>query len=145
MPERSRRWTDVDPAVSEAMSRVGSKDTKPEMVVRRLAHAMGYRFRLHQKDLPGTPDLVFPSRRKAIFVHGCFWHGHSDPECKLARMPKSRVEFWQEKVDRNRARDHRSETALKELCWQVLTVWECETKVRDRDDLARRLKGFLEG
>jgi len=108
----ARRWKDVDPAVSEAMSRVRSKNTAPEMTVRRMVHAMGYRFRLHRKDLPGSPDLVFPSRRKVIFVHGCFWHGHEDPNCRRARIPKSRVEFWSAKVKRNKQRDAANIDAL---------------------------------
>jgi DNA mismatch endonuclease, patch repair protein len=145
MPERSRRWADVDPVVSHAMSRVPSKDTTPELVVRKLAHALGYRFRLHRKDLPGTPDLVFPSRRKVVFVHGCFWHGHTDPSCRLSRTPKSRMGFWQAKLERNRARDARNETALREAGWDVLTVWECELAVRDRDALASRLSSWLDG
>ena len=90
---------------SERMSRVRGKDTKPELLVRRLVHGMGYRYRLHRRDLPGTPDLVFPGRRKVIFVHGCFWHRHPDPACKLARLPKSRTDFWLPKLEGNRARD----------------------------------------
>lgn len=143
MPERSRRLPGVDPAISEAMSRVRSKDTTPEMVVRRLAHSLGYRFRLHRKDLAGTPDLVFPSRGKVVFVHGCFWHGHDDPNCKRARTPKSRVEFWENKVKRNRARDASSIAALEDAGWQVLVVWECETPIGKRHDLEQRLKNFL--
>lgn len=143
MPERSRRWANVDPAVSHAMSRVRSKGTTPEMVVRKLTHALGYRFRLHRRDLPGTPDLVFPGRRKVVFVHGCFWHGHHDPSCKLARRPKSRIEFWEAKVKGNHARDARNEMALREGNWNVLTIWECETKARDRDRLIERLREFL--
>lgn len=94
---------------SERMSRVRSKNTVPELAVRRLVHALGYRFRLHRRDLPGTPDLAFPGHHKAIFVHGCFWHRHPDPDCKLARMPKSRQEFWKLKLEGNRARDLRNE------------------------------------
>lgn len=108
------------------------KDTKPEMIVRRLAHGMGYRYRLHRKGLPGKPDLVFESRRKVIFVHGCFWHHHPDPGCKIARLPKSRLDFWLPKLDANRVRDDRDEKALENLGWRVLTVWECELKDEER-------------
>jgi DNA mismatch endonuclease, patch repair protein len=108
------------------MSRVRGKDTTPEMRVRRAAHALGLRFRLHRKDLPGKPDLVFPKHRVALFVHGCFWHRH--PACSKASMPKSRKEFWREKFDANVARDARAEAALEKMGWRVVKVWECETK-----------------
>lgn len=113
------------------------------MIVRRMAHAMGYRYRFHRKDLPGSPDLVFPGRRKVVFVHGCFWHSHSDPDCRFARTPKTRIEFWTAKIARNIARDAASAGALKAAGWQVLTVWECETKVRDREPLSNGLREFL--
>lgn len=121
------------------MARVGSKDTMPEIVVRQLLHAMGYRFRLHRRDLPGTPDVVLPRLGKAIFVHGCFWHGHSG--CRLGRLPKSRLEYWGPKIAANRARDARKATALRRAGWSVATVWECETRRPDR--LAARLLRFL--
>lgn len=108
------------------MSRVRGKHTKPEWIVRRAAHARGLRFRLHRKDLPGHPDLVFPKYRVALFVHGCFWHRH--PGCAKASTPKSRTEFWQGKFDANVARDARGEAELRALGWRVLTIWECETK-----------------
>jgi len=127
---------------SERMSRVRGRDTKPEMLVRRLVHAMGYRFRLHRKDLPGKPDLVFPTRRKVIFVHGCFWHRHSDAACRLARMPKSKLDFWGPKLENNRKRDAVIRARLEELGWSVLVIWECETS--DRDALRARIGGFLE-
>ena len=121
------------------MAAVRSKDTKPEMLVRRAAHALGYRFRLHRKDLPGKPDLVFPSRKAVIFVDGCYWHGH---DCKRgARMPKTNVEYWQAKIARNMKRDANNIATLEADGWQVLTIWECE--LNDRDDLARRLQEFL--
>jgi DNA mismatch endonuclease (patch repair protein) len=113
------------------------------MVVRRLVHALGYRFRLHRRDLPGSPDLAFPVRRKVIFVHGCFWHRHTDPSCKLARMPKSRPEFWGPKLEGNRTRDERDLRALSAMGWNALEVWECELK--SKDELARRITDFLEG
>lgn len=125
---------------SEIMSRVRAKDTKPEMVVRRMLHAAGYRYRLHARDLPGKPDLVFPGRRKVVFINGCFWHRHRG--CALARLPKSRTEFWTEKLERNRERDERNVEALREQGWEVLTVWECE--VRDPATLMPRVVAFLE-
>ena len=123
------------------MSRIRSKGMKPEMIVRRLLHGMGYRYRLHRKDLPGKPDLVFVSRRKVLFVHGCFWHQHGDPLCKIARMPKTRLEYWIPKLERNVQRDLEHQAALAALGWKVLTVWECQT--RDTAALAERLVGFL--
>ncbi|MNZ90184.1 Very short patch repair protein [compost metagenome] len=122
------------------MSRVGSKDTKPELVVRRLVFAMGYRYRLHSKHLPGSPDLVFPGRKKVIFVNGCFWHGHLG--CRYGRLPKSRVEFWQAKIDRNRERDRENIASLEADGWRVLTVWQCELK--DIETLANRLNEFIQ-
>jgi len=126
-------------ARSERMSRVKAKDTKPEMKLRRLVHGLGFRYRLHRRDLPGTPDLVFPRRRAVIFMHGCFWHRH--PGCGLTRMPKSRVEFWRTKLEANRERDLRHQQALAELGWRVLVVWECE--LRDLDAVAREVEAFL--
>ena len=128
---------------SERMSRVYSKDTKPEMRVRRLVHGMGYRHRLHAKDLPGRPDLVFRPRRKAIFVHGCFWHRHEG--CSRNRMPKSpeRREYWRTKLNGNVQRDRRHLDALEIMGWRTLVVWECETTASDR--LSERLRSFLDG
>lgn len=126
---------------SERMSRVRGRDTKPEMLVRRLAHGMGYRYRLHRRDLPGSPDLVFPSRMKVIFVHGCFWHRHLDPECKLARLPKSKLDFWGPKLETNRERDERNLVLLAELGWDVLVIWECQTN--NREELQARIREFL--
>ena len=121
------------------MGRIRSKNTKPERVVRSLLHRMGYRFRLHRQDLPGTPDIVLPRYRAAILVHGCYWHRHAG--CKYAYTPKSRADFWQKKFDENVARDRRDRCALKHLGWRVLVVWECETQ--DHPKLARRLHRFL--
>jgi DNA mismatch endonuclease (patch repair protein) len=109
------------------------------MRVRRTAHILGYRFRLHRRGLPGTPDLVFPGRMKAIFVHGCFWHRHGG--CKLATVPKSRTAFWLQKFRANRLRDRRAITSLKRAGWGVLVIWDCET--RDASVLAQKLKNFL--
>ena len=129
-------------ARSERMARIRGKDTKPEMLVRRLVHSMGYRYRLHRRDLPGTPDLTFSSRRKIIFVHGCFWHRHPDSACKLSRVPKSRLEFWLPKLEANAARDMVNEASLREAGWDVLTVWECDLK--DLAALKLKLEKFLE-
>lgn len=128
---------------SERMARVRGRDSKPEMLVRRLVHRMGYRFRLHRKDLPGTPDLVFPRLRKAVFVHGCFWHRHPDTACKLARMPKSRLDFWGPKLHGNRERDFRNQEQLTRLGWQFLIVWECE--IGHKEQLENKLRAFLTG
>lgn len=111
---------------SRLMSRVKSKDTSPEMIVRRTAHSMGLRFRTHRRDLPGTPDLVMPRRRLAVFVDGCFWHRH--PECRKASMPKSNVAFWEEKFCRNVERDAQNRLALESRGWNVSRIWECEAR-----------------
>ena len=124
---------------SALMGRIGSKNTAPELVVRRLLHSLGYRFRLHRKDLPGKPDIVLPGRRKAIFVHGCFWHAHG---CRIGQPPKSRPEFWEPKLARNCDRDRQNEAALRNAGWDVATIWQCETK--DRTDLLNRLQKFLQ-
>ena len=109
---------------SEIMRAVGSRDTTPELAVRRIAHGQGYRYSLHARDLPGTPDIVFRTRRKAIFVHGCFWHGH---RCGKGRLPKTRTEYWSEKIAGNRLRDRKAVRRLKAAGWQTLTIWGCET------------------
>jgi len=124
---------------SENMRRIGPKDTTPEMCVRRLVHGLGFRYRLHCRDLPGKPDLVFPSRKKVIFVNGCFWHRH--PGCPYAYTPKTRVEFWTAKLDGNRMRDLRNLEILEKQGWKALTVWECETI--DVERLTRLLRRFL--
>lgn len=126
---------------SERMGRIKGKDTKPEMLVRRLTYRMGYRYRLHGKGLPGHPDLVFAGRKKIIFVHGCFWHRHEN--CRLARLPKSRLDFWEPKLERNKARDEAAMRELAEKGWQVLVIWECE--LHDLGRLEHRIKAFLEG
>ncbi len=115
------------PAIRSAlMARIRGKDTKPEIAVRRFLHAMGYRFRLHRRDLPGTPDIVLPGRRQVILVHGCFWHGHEG--CRYAVMPKTRPDFWRAKIEANRARDGLALAALVASGWDVWTVWECEVR-----------------
>lgn len=124
---------------SERMALVRGKDTKPELIVRSLIHGLGYRYRLHWRELPGTPDLVFTSKRKVIFVHGCFWHRHAN--CSLARLPKSRKEFWETKLQGNVERDARNMRALKRDGWRVLLIWECELK--DMSRLTKRIGRFL--
>lgn len=128
---------------SENMRRIRSKDTRPEMLVRRLVFALGYRYRLHYGKLPGKPDLVFPGRRKVIFVHGCFWHQHDDPDCPIRRQPQSNLDYWQDKLRKNRERDVRNQLALRENGWDILVIWECQLK--DREQLETRLRRFLEG
>jgi DNA mismatch endonuclease (patch repair protein) len=123
---------------SANMSAVKCRNTQPEMLVRTLSHRMGYRFRLHYSALPGKPDLAFPARRKAIFVHGCFWHGHT---CKRGTRPKTRADFWRRKITGNAARDARQIAMLKAAGWRSLVVWECETKKAER--LCARLRLFL--
>lgn len=123
------------------MSLIRSKDTRPERQVRSFLHRLGYRFRLHRADLPGKPDIVLPGRRAVIFVHGCFWHGHRDPSCKLARSPKSRTEYWGPKLERNAARDAAHRAALEQAGWKVLELWECQ--LRRNEDLEPTLRRFL--
>lgn len=124
---------------SERMRLVRSRDTKPEMQVRRMLHGLGYRFRIHYNKLPGKPDIVLPSRRKAIFVHGCFWHRHAN--CRHARLPKSRKDYWLPKLERNRVRDATTQRRLRRDGWSVMVVWECQLKNSER--LAGRFKRFL--
>lgn len=127
---------------SEIMARVKSGDTRPEMVVRRIVHGLGYRYRLHRRDLPGTPDLVLPRHRKVIFVHGCFWHQHRCP--RGDRRPKSNQEYWIPKLQRNVQRDRRARRQLNRLGWSVLVVWECQTTQKHREKLIAKLTRFLE-
>lgn len=124
---------------SRIMRAVKGKDTTPELIVRRMVHAMGYRFRLHRKDLPGKPDIVFPKRRKVIFVHGCFWHGH---DCvRGTRIPKANADYWSSKITRNGLRDKANVAALKRLGWRTAIIWECELKLPEW--VRRRLAKFL--
>ena len=127
---------------SANMRAIRSKDMKPEMAVRKLLHRLGYRYRLHRHDLPGRPDLVFSSRRKVIFVHGCFWHQHRKKDCKLVRKPKSNTDYWLPKLERNVKRDRKHRKSLKKEGWDVLVIWECEVKKGER--LGRQLQKFLE-
>ncbi len=121
------------------MGRVRQQHTKPEVIVRSLAHSLGYRFRLHRRDLPGSPDLVFPKRRKAIFVHGCFWHQH--PGCRKATTPKSNEDYWQKKFAQNVERDHKAIAELTRMGWASMIVWECQTS--DINALSATLAAFL--
>jgi DNA mismatch endonuclease (patch repair protein) len=125
---------------SERMGRVRCKDTKPELIVRRLVHSLGFRYRLHDGKLPGKPDLVFSGRRKVIFVHGCFWHRHG-ARCPLTRLPKSKLDFWRPKLEQNRRRDKRNSRSLKAAGWGILIVWECE--LRNRESIKARIMKFL--
>lgn len=127
---------------SEIMSGIRSQGTKPEMTVRRVLHSLGYRYRLHVAELPGKPDLVFPGRRKVIEVRGCFWHQHEDPECRIARQPRSNRDYWLPKLARNVERDGEHERKLRALGWEVLVVWECE--VRRGSEFLDRAVEFLE-
>lgn len=127
------------------MAGIGGRDTRPEMMIRRGLHAMGYRFRLHDRRLPGRPDVVFPSRRAALFIHGCFWHGH---DCRLFRWPKTRPEFWRDKIGGNIARDARVRAELGALGWRVMDVWECRLRPRggmERDAVLAACAAFLDG
>ena len=122
------------------MAAIKSKGTKPEMAVRRLLHAMGYRFRIHRPDLPGKPDIVLPSRRSIVEVRGCFWHQHPDPDCTNARRPKSNSGYWNPKLERNQSRDAANLRSLEGLGWRVLVLWECEL---GDPALGERLAAFL--
>lgn len=123
---------------SRLMSRIGSKHTSPELTVRSMLHRLGYRFRLHRKELPGKPDIVFLGRKKAIFVHGCYWHGHG---CKIGKPPKSNLDFWLPKIERNRERDREKRSELEQVGWEVKEIWQCELK--DSQALEARLHNFL--
>lgn len=125
---------------SALMASVRQKDTGPELVVRRCLHRLGFRFRLHRRDLPGTPDIVFPSPKKVIFVHGCFWHRHDG--CRKATTPKTRTAFWMEKFEANKERDRCKSSQLDALGWNSLVVWECETKNIPKLEII--LRSFLE-
>jgi len=126
---------------SRMMGTIRGKNTKPELVVRRLAHSLGYRFRLHRGDLPGSPDIAFPKFGAVIFVHGCFWHRHEG--CRLCTTPSSNLSFWSEKFRRNVERDRQAEAALSSMGWRTMIVWECQT--RDPTALEATLKRYLSG
>ena len=119
------------------MSRIKSKNTKPEMLVRQFLHKNGFRYRLHLKDLPGKPDIVLPKYKTVIFIHGCFWHGHEG--CKKAALPTTRTEWWSNKINHNIQRDINAETALKAINWKIITIWQCELKENWQDQLISEL------
>lgn len=123
------------------MRRIRGKDTKPEIIVRRLVHSLGYRYRLHRKSLPGKPDMVFPSRQKPIFVHGCFWHQHGISDCKITRIPKSNLSYWVPKLERTKTRDIKDQSNLVGCGWDFLIIWECETHCRNA--MESRIRSFL--
>lgn len=125
---------------SYIMSRVKQRDTGPEMLLRSALHALGYRYRLHRKDLPGRPDLVFPSRKKVVFVHGCFWHGHG---CQWGQLPKSKLDYWAPKIEANRERDLRNIRDLEKSGWQCAVVWQCE--LRELEQAVSKICRFLDG
>lgn len=134
-------FTDVPEARRKMMRAVRGRDTGPELVVRRMLHAMGYRYRLHRGDLPGRPDVVLPSRRKVVLVHGCFWHQHSSPACRAAKVPQTRQEYWGPKLARNVERDRQNLESLAAARWDALVVWECELVAPAA--VAERLAAFL--
>lgn len=125
---------------SKIMSLVRGKNTKPELAVRKLLSGLGYRYSLHSRKLPGQPDIVFTSRKRAIFVHGCFWHGH---KCSKGRLPKSRVRFWREKIERNARRDRTTKQKLSRMGWKSLTIWECNLRKNILPKVEDRLTTFL--
>ncbi len=130
-------------ARSAQMARIRARDTKPEMRVRRALHGAGLRYRLHAKALPGKPDIVFRRSHVALFIHGCFWHQHPDPTCKLARMPKSRLDFWRPKLEGNRVRDEKVRAELEDRGWTVIEVWECQTKPSQLEQLAEMVRDIV--
>lgn len=127
---------------SENMRRIRYKDMKPELNVRRLIFSMGFRYRLHRKDLPGKPDLVFSGRRKVIFVHGCFWHQHNVSSCKITRIPKSHKDYWIEKLEGNKKRDRKNQAKLRNMGWNYLIIWECE--LINKEKIKNKIRSFLE-
>jgi DNA mismatch endonuclease (patch repair protein) len=138
--DKNRRTDNLTPEQRKnTMKRVRSQDTKPEMQVRRIVHAMGYRYRLHRRDLPGRPDLVFAGKRKVIFVHGCFWHGHDCPRGK--RRPQTNGGYWVKKLEGNRARDIRNQSALIDNGWGVMVIWECQ--LSNLEGIRRKIREFL--
>ena len=126
---------------SQIMSRIRSKDTKPELIIRKALFREGYRYRLYRKDLPGSPDIVFPSRKKVIFVNGCFWHGHN---CRKATLPTTHREFWQKKLNGNKERDKRNLLKLKAMGWESLVIWQCQIKKSTLETQIDKIKAFLE-
>lgn len=135
-------FSDVPDTRRKNLAAVRATDTKPEMLVRQALHRLGYRYRLHDRRLPGRPDMVFPSRKAVVWIHGCFWHQHPDPTCRNAVIPKTRREWWEQKLDRNRARDEAAVAAVEAAGWRTAVVWECETR-RGLPAVLTRLRAFL--
>lgn len=124
------------------MKKIKSKNTKPEIFVRKILYSLGYRYRIHSKELPGKPDIVFIGKKKVIFVHGCFWHQHDDPNCNKTHIPKTRIEYWEEKLKKNVDRDKKHLELLEKIGWACLVVWECQ--LADQNSLIKKLKNFLD-
>jgi DNA mismatch endonuclease, patch repair protein len=122
------------------MSRIRDKNTRPEEIIRKLLWGHGYRYRLHSRDLPGKPDIVFPGRKKALFIHGCFWHRH---DCRYFKWPGTNAEFWKQKIEGNVERDHKNYDSLNKSGWCCLVIWECETKAKKLDELWNKIEDFL--
>lgn len=123
------------------MSRIKSKDTKPEMIVRKYLHAQGFRYKLHDKTLPGKPDIVLPKYKTVIFVHGCFWHGHKN--CKYFVVPKTRTDWWLNKINRNRINDHKAVISLRKDGWKILTIYECQLQSQKKDNTLNNINSYL--
>ena len=126
---------------SKIMSHISGENTKPEIIIRKIAHSLGYRFRLHKKDLPGKPDIVFPKYKKVIFVNGCFWHGHIN--CSRSKLPTTNYKFWKEKIEGNKKKDTRNYRSLKKLGWDYLIIWQCGIKVVNRGKLETKIQKYL--
>jgi len=126
---------------SDIMSKISGKNTKPEIVIRKIAHSFGFRFSLHRKDLPGKPDLVFPRYKKVIFVNGCFWHGHN--KCSRSKLPSTNIQFWTEKIGATKRRDKSNKIKLKKTGWDYLVIWQCEIKKSTTERLEKKIKTFL--
>lgn len=123
------------------MSRISGKNTKPEIIIRKIAHSLGFRFCLHKKDLPGKPDIVFPKYKKVIFVNGCFWHGHKN--CTRSKLPTTNKKFWKDKIEGNQRKDRRNYIQLKKLGWEYLVIWQCKIRATDNEEIKNKIKLFL--
>jgi len=123
------------------MSHISGKNTKPEIIIRKIAHSLGFRFRLHKKDLPGKPDIAFPKYKKIIFVNGCFWHGHKN--CNRAKLPTTNKMFWKNKIESNKKKDKSNYIRLKKLGWAYLVIWQCQIKSKDKEKISKKIDSFL--
>ena len=126
---------------SQIMSHISGKNTKPEIIIRKIVHSLGFRFRLHKEELPGKPDLVFPKYKKVIFVNGCFWHGHKN--CLRSKLPSTNKKFWEEKIEGNKRNDKSNKIKLKKLGWDYLVIWQCEIKKKSAEKLKNKILKFL--